>query len=161
MSGSVRHHFKLPYCDFVRGVNCRVITLILLHSNRPLPLHHWAFEDKPIVRIGRAKDNDVVVGNAVVSRHHLELWNKASGWELVNFGANGTYVNNQTVTKKRIVDGMVVRLGHTGPRLLIRLKATAVPTTEKPIPDLEELPATEITEPDSDTTHIEFFDEDE
>ena len=115
-----------------------------------------------MVRIGRARDNDVVVGNAVVSRHHLELWNKASGWELVNFGANGTYLNNQTITKKRVVDGMVVRLGHTGPRLLIRLKPTEfAPTPDNPTPPFEEFPETEIAEPDADTTHIEFFDDED
>lgn len=114
------------------------------------------------MRVGRAKDNDVVVGNAVVSRHHLELWNKASGWEIVNFGANGTYVNNQTITKKRIVDGMVLRLGRTGPRLLIRLKPTEfAPVPDRPIPEFEEVPATEITELDGGATHIELFDEDE
>lgn len=141
-----------------------MITLILLHSTRPLPLYSWTFEDKPILRIGRSKDNDVVVGSAVVSRHHLELWNKASGWELVNFGANGTYVNNQIVQKKRVVDGLVVRLANTGPRLLIRLKAVDDIKIEPPlqIPDFEEYPGTEITEADpSIVTRIEFNNEDD
>ncbi|MBS0017574.1 MAG: FHA domain-containing protein [Arthrospira sp. SH-MAG29] len=141
-----------------------MITLILLHSNRPVPLHRWTFEDKPILRIGRSKDNDVIIGSAVVSRHHLELWNKTSGWELVNFGANGTYVNNQMVNKRRIVDGMVVRLGHTGPRLLIRLKLVNDIHLNKQldIPDLEDLAANDITESDpGHTTRIEFDDDDD
>lgn len=114
------------------------------------------------MRIGRSKDNDVIIGSAVVSRHHLELWNKTSGWELVNFGANGTYVNNQIVNKRRIVDGMVVRLGHTGPRLLIRLKPVNDTNLNKQlyIRDSEDLATNDIGESDpSHTTRIEFDDD--
>ncbi|MEB3281768.1 MAG: FHA domain-containing protein [Lyngbya sp.] len=86
-------------------------------------MNRWTFKDKSTIRIGRAKDNDIVIYNAVVSRHHLELWNRESGWEALCFGTNGTYINNKPLNQFFIKDGMVIRLGHSGPRLMVKLSS--------------------------------------
>ena len=100
-----------------------MITLILIHPTQPIPVNRWTFKDKSTIRIGRAKDNDIVIYNAVVSRHHLELWNRESGWEALCFGTNGTYINNKPLNQFFIKDGMVIRLGHSGPRLMVKLSS--------------------------------------
>lgn len=102
-----------------------MITLTLLHPTQSVPVQSWAFEAESVVRIGRSNDNDVIIYSAVVSRHHVELWHSSSGWEIINFGANGTYVENQLITQMPVIDGMVIRLGNSGPKLRIRVTSVA------------------------------------
>lgn len=99
------------------------ITISLLHPTQPIAMHSWTFESdrhEPI-RIGRSYDNEIVVYSAVVSRYHAELWPGELGWSLKGFGANGTFVNEQMITEELAIDGMIFRLGSSGPRLQIRL----------------------------------------
>jgi len=101
-----------------------VITLTLLHPIQSVPVQSWCFESESVVRIGRSNDNDVIIYSAVVSRHHVELWNHASGWEIINFGANGTYVDDKPIAQVSVADGMTIRLGNSGPKIRIRVGAT-------------------------------------
>ena len=96
-----------------------VITLTLLHPTQSCSVQNWTFEHEPSIRIGRSNDNDVVIYSAVVSRHHVELWQNADGWEVVSFGANGTYLDDQPVTQVAVFNGMIIRLGSSGPRIQI------------------------------------------
>lgn len=73
------------------------------------------------MRVGRSKENDVVIHGSLVSRRHLELWNHQGHWQLINFGANGTFVEGKPVHQSPVDDGMIIRLGSTGPRLQLRL----------------------------------------
>ena len=51
------------------------------------------------LRIGRAEDNDIVVADPAVSRHHAELRNVGGQYHLVDLGSNnGTFVNGQRIT---------------------------------------------------------------
>ncbi|MEG4216104.1 FHA domain-containing protein [Microcoleus sp. Pol14C6] len=104
-----------------------MITLTLLHPIQSVPVQSWCFESEPVVRIGRSNDNDVIIYSAVVSRHHVELWNHANGWEIINFGANGTYVDDRPIAQVSVADGMTIRLGNSGPKIRIRLGATNQP----------------------------------
>src|SRR5207302_1847947 len=59
----------------------------------------------PTVRIGRAQDNDVVVLNPHVSRHHAEVRDDGSTWEVVDLGSTqGTWVGGTRVAR-HVVDG--------------------------------------------------------
>lgn len=98
-----------------------MITLNLLHPTSAIPAQSWLFQNESIVRIGRAKENDVVVHSAVVSRLHVELHRQASGWEVVSLGTNGTFVNGERITQLKVLDGMVIRLGTSGPKIQICL----------------------------------------
>lgn len=98
-----------------------MITLTLLNPGQTVPVQNWTFDTKSIIRIGRSTDNDVVLYSAVVSRHHLEIKQSGSDWELVNFGANGTYLNGQLIAKTLVLDGMIIRLASSGPKIQIRI----------------------------------------
>ncbi|WP_422661912.1 FHA domain-containing protein [Pannus brasiliensis] len=98
-----------------------MITLTLLHPNQATPLQHWTFDEESVIRIGRATDNNVVLYSAVVSRRHVEIRRGDSEWELESLGANGTFMNGKAISKVPVVDGMVIRLASSGPRIQIRL----------------------------------------
>ncbi|CBN56981.1 MULTISPECIES: FHA domain-containing protein [Kamptonema] len=102
-----------------------MITLTLLHPTQSVPVQSWSFESESVVRIGRATDNDVIIYSAVVSRHHVELWKNPSGWEIINFGANGTYVDDRAIAQVPLVDGMMIRLGNSGPKIRVRMEVPA------------------------------------
>ncbi|HEY6425486.1 MAG TPA: FHA domain-containing protein [Pseudonocardiaceae bacterium] len=65
------------------------------------------------LRVGRLPDNDVVLDDLLVSRHHAELHRCADGWRLVDLASpNGTYVNGQRVAQAPVVEGDVIGVGH-------------------------------------------------
>jgi predicted component of type VI protein secretion system len=66
------------------------------------------------LRVGRAEDNDIVVEDLLVSRHHAELRETEDGsYELTDLGsANGTFVNDRRVEGEvRVCDGDTLRVG--------------------------------------------------
>ncbi|MEQ8963490.1 MAG: FHA domain-containing protein, partial [Coleofasciculus sp. C2-GNP5-27] len=80
-----------------------MVTLTLLHPQASTPLQQWKFHNQSTIRIGRSPDNDVILNNPLVSRHHLELRvaSVQSGhkWQLVNQGTNGTFLNGVLVSR--------------------------------------------------------------
>jgi ABC-type multidrug transport system ATPase subunit/pSer/pThr/pTyr-binding forkhead associated (FHA) protein len=65
------------------------------------------------VRIGRLPDNDVVLDDLLVSRHHAELHRCAGGWRLVDLvSPNGTHVNGQRIMQATITEGDLIGIGH-------------------------------------------------
>jgi pSer/pThr/pTyr-binding forkhead associated (FHA) protein len=75
------------------------------------------------IRIGRATDNQVILFSAVVSRHHAELrWNDASGWQIFNISPNGTYIDGEPIKVETLIDGMVIRLATSGPKIKIQVQ---------------------------------------
>ncbi len=68
----------------------------------------------PRLRLGRAADNDVVVDDQQVSRHHAEIRrDEDGGYTLIDLGsANGTDINGRLLTMPaRLRDGDVVGVG--------------------------------------------------
>lgn len=102
-----------------------VITLTLLHPLQSTPIQSWTFDQETQVSVGRSTDNHVVLYSAVVSRHHVELCYENSVWEVVSLGANGTYMDNQRVTRSPLKDGSVFRLARSGPNLQVSIPATS------------------------------------
>ncbi|NEQ21938.1 MAG: FHA domain-containing protein [Microcoleus sp. SIO2G3] len=102
-----------------------MITLTLLHPLQSVPVQSWPFETESLIRIGRSTDNEVILYSAVVSRHHVELRRKGSEWEIVSLGANGTYIEGKRITQIPVVDGMIIRLASSGPKIQIRLEGEA------------------------------------
>ncbi|MFB8774331.1 ABC transporter ATP-binding protein/permease [Streptomyces broussonetiae] len=75
---------------------------------RPLPTR--------TIRIGRGPDNDLVVDDLIVSRHHAELHFQPDGtYEIVDLGShNGTYLNGVRVEMHAVVrQGDIVGVGHS------------------------------------------------
>lgn len=98
-----------------------MITLTLLHPIQSIPVQSWSFEHEPVIRIGRSTDNHVILYSAVVSRHHVEVRQSESGWEIVNLGANGTYLDGKRITQVPVKDGVIIRLARSGPNVQIHL----------------------------------------
>jgi len=103
-----------------------VITVILLHPSQPTLIQSWVFKDEPVIRIGRATDNQVVLYSAVVSRRHVELRGIGSDWEIVNLSANGTYLDGKRISQLLVVDGAIFRLACSGPQVQIRFGAVSL-----------------------------------
>ncbi|MDJ0923449.1 MAG: ATP-binding cassette domain-containing protein [Acidimicrobiia bacterium] len=64
--------------------------------------------------LGRAPDNDIVVDDLEVSRHHAEMRTSTEGQlEIVDLGShNGTYVNGVQVERATLNDFDLVTVGH-------------------------------------------------
>ena len=71
------------------------------------------------MRIGRIPDNDLVLPDLDVSRHHAELRRSPTGsYEIVDLGShNGTFVNGQRVTTRQLTEQDLVSIGHSTFRL--------------------------------------------
>ncbi|MFG2825677.1 FHA domain-containing protein [Kitasatospora sp. NPDC048365] len=67
------------------------------------------------IRIGRALDNDIVVSDLQVSRHHAELRQLPDGrWEIVDLGShNGIFLNGQPVTRQLMGPQDRLTVGHS------------------------------------------------
>jgi hypothetical protein len=77
------------------------------HPNKPFPLN------KDVITIGRGLDNDIVVDDAEVSRHHARLTRRGHDWILEDLGSrNGTTVNGRRITGPvTLMPGAQVGLG--------------------------------------------------
>lgn len=106
-----------------------MVTLSLLHPGQNTALKEWKFTDETsIVRIGRSPDNDVILTEPLVSRHHLELRKtnslpNPSAWQVINQGTNGTFVDGILVAQSPITDGCLLQLAKGGPILKFQLEA--------------------------------------
>jgi ABC-type multidrug transport system ATPase subunit/ABC-type multidrug transport system permease subunit len=69
--------------------------------------------------IGRTPDNDLVLSDLDVSRHHAQLRKSPTGnYEIVDMNShNGIYVNGQRVTSKLLTEQDLVSIGHSTFRL--------------------------------------------
>ncbi len=87
-------------------------------GDRPTTFHRLAVGR--VMRIGRALENELVVSDLRVSRHHAEFHAHPDGrHEIVDLGShNGTYVNGQPVERQFIGSGDIVGVGHSTFRLV-------------------------------------------
>jgi ABC-type multidrug transport system ATPase subunit/ABC-type transport system involved in multi-copper enzyme maturation permease subunit len=71
-----------------------------------------------VLRIGRAPDNDVVISDLSVSRHHAELRKVGETYQIVDLDShNGTFVNGQRVSSAPLTEGDIVGIGPSTFRL--------------------------------------------
>lgn len=67
-----------------------------------------------LISIGRASDNDVIVDDPLVSRHHCQLKLQHGAYSLADLGSrNGSYVNGQPVSEIALGPGDLIRIGDT------------------------------------------------
>ena len=93
------------------------VSLHLVNPDTGRPIQTWLFEAQKSVRIGRAEGNDVVISDPSVSRFHAELQFNGTEWELVNLGKNGTLISSHSISRVRIDEQTLFRLGTGGPLL--------------------------------------------
>jgi serine/threonine protein kinase len=77
--------------------------------------------------LGRVPDNDIVLRDSDVSRHHARIYCEATSWFVVDLGStNGTYINDRQLTPHvacPLAPGDTLRLGHA---TVFRVRATDV-----------------------------------
>lgn len=61
---------------------------------------------------GRAADNDIMLDDITVSRHHAEFLAQEDGWAVVDMGSlNGTYVNRSSIERRPLESGDMIQIG--------------------------------------------------
>ncbi|HWI43699.1 MAG TPA: FHA domain-containing protein [Nocardioides sp.] len=106
-------------------------------------------DGKPVYRIGRAIEADVVLSAGSVSRHHAELRARPDGgWVLVDAGSQfGTYVDGERITEYPVERRISVRCGPPAPGAeLAVLPAEQHATSSVPPVPLPPLPGEEKTQ---------------
>jgi ABC-type multidrug transport system ATPase subunit/pSer/pThr/pTyr-binding forkhead associated (FHA) protein len=73
-----------------------------------------------VMKIGRARENELVVSDLQVSRYHAEFRAHPDGrYEIVDLGShNGTYVNGQPIQRHLLGPNDIVGVGHSTFRLV-------------------------------------------
>jgi ABC transport system ATP-binding/permease protein len=89
------------------GVNEQPILHIITPDNtRDINLH------KPLITLGRAPDNDIVIDTPVVSSRHAQLKRIPTGYEIIDLESlNGLAVGGQLVKQKNLQHGDVIYIG--------------------------------------------------
>jgi adenylate cyclase len=93
------------------------------------------------VTIGRSGDNDVVINDALVSRHHAKLFRVGDAWQVSDLGSsNGTRVNDADPTGRDLRSGDRIGL-HKFPILFMDGAASSVSLIVDPSPAVSDLGA--------------------
>jgi hypothetical protein len=88
----------------------RAYLLVSTRSSRPVQFDLGG----PLIGIGRASDNDVIVDDPMVSRHHCQLKLQHGAYSFTDLGSrNGSTVNGQPVSQVALGPGDVIRIGDT------------------------------------------------
>jgi len=86
----------------------------------------------PVVRIGTAADNDFILSDRTVSRHHAEIRATPNGWVIRDLeSTNGTYIDSLRVREAFLVLGAKCRLGRSDISVQQEVDAISVSTPEQ------------------------------
>lgn len=67
-----------------------------------------------VINIGRHAQCEIVLNDVEVSRRHLKISRIGSGWEIDDLGStNGTWLNNQRITKQMLFPGDRIEIGQS------------------------------------------------
>lgn len=76
-------------------------------------LGSYRLEHSRKIRIGRSKNNDIIVDDSSVSSIHAELEPEGPHFYLTDFNSrNGTFVNKELVISRRLSHGDVISMGN-------------------------------------------------
>jgi pSer/pThr/pTyr-binding forkhead associated (FHA) protein len=92
--------------------------------------------------IGRHSDNEIILPDGQVSRHHAEIVMQGGRWLIADLGsANGTYVNGERLTGPQVLNhGDLVRVGQTRFRVEIAAAIAAQDTLVERTPAVVAVP---------------------
>jgi len=100
-------------------------------------------------RLGRAPDNDVVIGGdecATVSLYHVEICKTADSWRVRDLGStNGTWLNGERITEADVSLPAVLQLGSQGPEFALILEEAVAAGLDRTL----EMPAAAVAAPAS------------
>jgi hypothetical protein len=109
MAGSDTMIFDRPTADAPDSAR-RAYLLVSTRGSRPVQFDLGG----PLIGIGRASDNDVIVDDPMVSRHHCQLKLEHGAYSFTDLGSrNGSTVNGQPVSTVALGPGDVIRVGDT------------------------------------------------
>lgn len=85
---------------------------LMVSTRGSLPVHFDL--GGALIGIGRASDNDVIVDDPMVSRHHCQLKLQHGAYSFTDLGSrNGSTVNGQPVSQIALGPGDIIRVGDT------------------------------------------------
>lgn len=62
--------------------------------------------------VGRSADNDIMLDDVTVSRHHADFVADGDHWSLVDLGSlNGSYVNRSSIERHQLASGDLIQIG--------------------------------------------------
>lgn len=94
------------------------IRIELLDSGSGRAMQSWMFSRSDVISMGRSPENQVVVPDPYVSRHHADLEFTQGRWLLTNRGRHGILLDGCSIGESILVDGEVCfQLGSLGPSL--------------------------------------------
>jgi DNA-binding NtrC family response regulator len=83
-----------------------------------------------LLKIGKAADNDIVLPDDTVSRHHLTIGRVADGIEVRDLGStNGVRIGTAKVKQALVEPGTVVRAGEVELAIRLELRGVEVPAS--------------------------------
>jgi pSer/pThr/pTyr-binding forkhead associated (FHA) protein len=84
----------------------RSIPFLIVEGSRVILLK------QPVIKIGRKKDNDIVLNNEFVSRYHAQIQSIEGKYFIMDLKSTvGTSVNGERVQQARLKPGDVISLG--------------------------------------------------
>ena len=87
---------------------------------------------RTIVRIGSAVDNDLVLSDSGVSRHHAEIHNAPEGIVVKDLGStNGTSIDGVRIREAFLTGGSLIRLGSSAVRAATAEELVSVPVSNR------------------------------
>ncbi len=109
-AGSDTRVFNRPTADQSPDSARRAYLLVSTRGSRQVQFDLGG----PLIGIGRASDNDVIVDDPMVSRHHCQLRLQHGAYSFADLGSrNGSTVNGQPVSQIALGPGDVIRIGDT------------------------------------------------
>ena len=100
---------KIQYVDRVPTLHLRRCTLEVEGD----PTQEYTF-DKAEIGLGAMDDNDIVLSDDTVSRHHCKIVQENSGYVLVDLAStNGTFINKVRVREAFLRPGCTIGVGQT------------------------------------------------
>ena len=109
--------FQRPATDDAPDSARRAYLLVSTRGSRPVQFDLGGH----LIGIGRASDNDVILDDPMVSRHHCQLRLQHGAYSFTDLGSrNGSTVNGQAVSQIALGPGDVIRIGDTEVEFQVR-----------------------------------------
>jgi len=118
---------KIQYVDRVPTLHLRRCTLTTVSQ----PTREFSF-DKEEIRIGAMEDNDVVLRDDTVSRHHCKIVQEESGYVLIDLqSTNGTTIDKVRIREAYLRPGCTISVGTSQLKFNAREEAVEIVPSRK------------------------------